>query len=231
MAVAGAACSPPARARPLLAAGPRPALRAFGVRVRPRPRVWSALSPLRAKAPVPPRGRDGLSLWALPQPRCWVLIPAEPRAGERGAAPFRPLPPSSDTQTRPCCCFYYIVVDLREEGGGRGERNIRGERESWIDCRLPPPPGDQGHNPGLCPDWESNPDLLAHRSALSLGPSVVAVTPLPSGGRGSGRAALLGAEKVGQPPRGEAPAVGGGAAGGARLLAGCVDRLALGKGR
>ena len=45
----------------------------------------------------------------------------------------------------------------RERGGGERERNIDMRETS---DQLPPvcaPTGDWTHNPGMCPDWESNP--------------------------------------------------------------------------
>ena len=54
--------------------------------------------------------------------------------------------------------FFFLSLTV-ERGEGREK-----ERERIIDVRnidrLPlahSPTGDQTHNPGMCPDWESNP--------------------------------------------------------------------------
>ena len=45
-----------------------------------------------------------------------------------------------------------------------GERNREGEREGekhqYMVASHPPPTGEPAHNPGKCPDWESNRQLF-----------------------------------------------------------------------
>ena len=51
-----------------------------------------------------------------------------------------------------------------ERGEGREkerERNIWCVRDTSIDCLLQDPKWGPTHNPGVCPDWESNCDLWA----------------------------------------------------------------------
>ena len=43
----------------------------------------------------------------------------------------------------------YVFI-FREGKGGRGEKH------QCVVASHVPPPGDLGHNPGMCPDWESN---------------------------------------------------------------------------
>ena len=56
----------------------------------------------------------------------------------------------------------YLFIYLR--GGREGERE--GERHGFV-ASLTPPAGGQACNPGTCPDWEPNPQLLAPRLVLS----------------------------------------------------------------
>ena len=43
----------------------------------------------------------------------------------------------------------YLLLD-REEGDREGEKH------QCVVASHAPPTGDLAHNPGLCPDWESN---------------------------------------------------------------------------
>ena len=46
--------------------------------------------------------------------------------------------------------FIYLFLD-------RGEGNEwEGEKHQCVVAYHTPPPGGLGHNPGMCPDWESN---------------------------------------------------------------------------
>ena len=45
-------------------------------------------------------------------------------------------------------CFIF------RERGREGERE--GEKHHCVAASCMPPTGDLAHNPGLCPDWESN---------------------------------------------------------------------------
>ena len=46
--------------------------------------------------------------------------------------------------------FYFFIC--RE--GKRGEK--QGEKHQCVTASCAPPNGDLAHNPGMCPDWESN---------------------------------------------------------------------------
>ena len=45
--------------------------------------------------------------------------------------------------------FIYLFLEREREG----ERE--GEKQCVVASRMPPT-GDMAHNPGMCPDWESN---------------------------------------------------------------------------
>ena len=47
--------------------------------------------------------------------------------------------------------FYLFIF---RERGREGERE--GEKHQSVVAFHAPPTGDQAHNPGMCPDWESN---------------------------------------------------------------------------
>ena len=47
--------------------------------------------------------------------------------------------------------FIYLVF---RERGREGERE--GEKHQWVIVPHASPTGDPAHNPGMCPDWESN---------------------------------------------------------------------------
>ena len=49
--------------------------------------------------------------------------------------------------------FKYFIYLLLEKGR-EGERE--GEKEPCVFASRTPPTGDLAHNPGMCPDWESN---------------------------------------------------------------------------
>ena len=46
--------------------------------------------------------------------------------------------------------FFYILLDRGERKEKERERNIN----VWLYLMFPT--GDLAHNPGMCPDWESN---------------------------------------------------------------------------
>ena len=51
--------------------------------------------------------------------------------------------------------FYFFKILLRfREKGREGERE--GEKHQCVVGSCTPPTGDLAHNPGVCPDWESN---------------------------------------------------------------------------
>ena len=61
--------------------------------------------------------------------------------------------------TRPhklCCGLFYLkyiyIYLFLERGEGREKE---GEKQCVVASCLPPT-GDLAHNPGMCPDWESN---------------------------------------------------------------------------
>ena len=47
--------------------------------------------------------------------------------------------------------FIYLFL---ERGGRKGERE--GEKHQCVVASCMSPTGDLAHNPGMCPDWESN---------------------------------------------------------------------------
>ena len=49
--------------------------------------------------------------------------------------------------------------------GREGERE--GKEHHCVVASHAPPTGDLAHNPGVCPDWESNGDPLVCRLALN----------------------------------------------------------------
>ena len=46
--------------------------------------------------------------------------------------------------------FYLFICRERGREGGREE-----EKHQCVAASCTPPTGDMGHNPGMCPDWES----------------------------------------------------------------------------
>ena len=56
-------------------------------------------------------------------------------------------------QGRSGVCFFKILLVFRERGR-EGERE--GEKHQCVVASHTPPTGDLAHNPGMCPDWESN---------------------------------------------------------------------------
>ena len=52
------------------------------------------------------------------------------------------------------CLFfkYFIYLFLEREEGWEKE----GEKHHGVVVSLAPPTGDLVHNPGMCPEWESN---------------------------------------------------------------------------
>ena len=49
---------------------------------------------------------------------------------------------------------YFIYLFIFRERGREGERE--GEKHQWMVASQASPTGDLTHNPGVCPDWESN---------------------------------------------------------------------------
>ena len=47
--------------------------------------------------------------------------------------------------------FFFFKILFREEG-----REKVGEKHQCVVASFAPPTGDLAHNPGMCPDWESN---------------------------------------------------------------------------
>ena len=50
--------------------------------------------------------------------------------------------------------FYFILKILFIFREGEGER--QGAKHKCVIASCAPPTGDLAHNPGICPDWESN---------------------------------------------------------------------------
>ena len=50
--------------------------------------------------------------------------------------------------------FIHLFIYLFIESGEEGERE--GEKHQCVVASRVPPTGDLAHNPGMCPDWESN---------------------------------------------------------------------------
>ena len=54
--------------------------------------------------------------------------------------------------------YFYFFKDFIyfffRERGKEGERE--GEKHQWVIVPHASPTGDPAHNPGMCPDWESN---------------------------------------------------------------------------
>ena len=48
--------------------------------------------------------------------------------------------------------YLFIISREREREGER-----QGEKHQCVVASCAPPTGDLAHNPGMCPDWESNP--------------------------------------------------------------------------
>ena len=53
--------------------------------------------------------------------------------------------------------FIYLFLERGREGERQGEKH-------WLVASHTPPIQDLAHNPGVCPDWESNSDLLVCRT-------------------------------------------------------------------
>ena len=49
---------------------------------------------------------------------------------------------------------FFLIFYLFLEMGKEGERE--GEKDQCVVASHTPPTGDLAHNPGMCPDWESN---------------------------------------------------------------------------
>ena len=79
---------------------------------------------------------------------CWVTWNAEglPEVSH-GAAP--PHSPTSSVRA-----FSFLHHLFSRQRGREGERE--GEKHQCVVASHVPPTGDLAHNPGMCPDWESN---------------------------------------------------------------------------
>ena len=67
---------------------------------------------------------------------------------------------------------FYLFI-FRE----RGREEERGEKHQCLVASHTPPTGDLAHNPGMCPDWESNQQpfgaALIPLSHTSQGPNFI----------------------------------------------------------
>lgn len=68
----------------------------------------------------------------------------------------------------------HFILFQRERGREGWKHQCR---ESPMGCLLQAPPGDPAHDPGLCPDRASTPDLLALRSSSPWGRTVWLTQP------------------------------------------------------
>ena len=59
--------------------------------------------------------------------------------------------------TNQLASFLNILFIYRE---GKGRRKREREKHQCVVASHVPPTGDLAHNPGMCPDWESNSKLL-----------------------------------------------------------------------
>ena len=50
--------------------------------------------------------------------------------------------------------LYFLKIFIFREKGREGERE--GEKHQCVAASHAPPAVDLAHNPGTCPDWESN---------------------------------------------------------------------------
>ena len=69
---------------------------------------------------------------------------------------------------------YFIYLFIFRERGKEGEKE--GEKHQCVVASWAAPTGDLAHNPGMCPDWESNQlPFGSHASAPSTKPHQPAV--------------------------------------------------------
>ena len=61
--------------------------------------------------------------------------------------------------------FFFFNLFIFREGGREGERE--GEKQQCVVACLAPPTGDLAYKPGMCPDWESNPQPFDLQPALN----------------------------------------------------------------
>ena len=52
--------------------------------------------------------------------------------------------------------FIYLSLERGEGREEKRERNIDVQEKHRSVASLTPPTGNPAHNPGMCPDWESN---------------------------------------------------------------------------
>ena len=79
---------------------------------------------------------------------------------------FQPLPsicwtPMAVPSVGIRCCINYVSFfkRFRQEKGGR-----KGEKHPCVSGFHAPSAGDLAHNPGMCPDWESNQRLFGSQA-------------------------------------------------------------------
>ena len=73
--------------------------------------------------------------------------------GEQGAAcPYPGKPVGGPSGLHSLFKIFYLFIFRAEKGGGK-----RGRETSCVVSSGAPHTGDLAHNPGMCPDWESNP--------------------------------------------------------------------------
>nr|KAF6302544.1 hypothetical protein mPipKuh1_009299 [Pipistrellus kuhlii] len=82
------------------------------------------------------------------------------------AVPKPTLYPLSQTGFGVFLFFKYILIDTREKGRERETSMMRENHRTAVFCTHIPHTGDLARNPGMCPDQESNRDLLVHRLTL-----------------------------------------------------------------
>ena len=65
-----------------------------------------------------------------------------------------PNPLNHISQGKTVLFFFKFYLLIFRERGREGERE--GEKHQGVVVSCVPPTGDLAHNPGMCPDWESN---------------------------------------------------------------------------
>ena len=65
-----------------------------------------------------------------------------------------------------------LLFIFRERGREQKERerNISVSSDVWLSLACPPLTGDLAHNPGVCPDWDSNRQPFSQASTQSTEP-------------------------------------------------------------
>ena len=81
---------------------------------------------------------------------------------------LQPTEPPSQGKRHPLFFKRFYLFIFRQTGR-EGERE--GEKHQYVVASRAPPAGDLAHNPGMCPDWESNWRLFGSQAgAQSTGP-------------------------------------------------------------